>query len=107
MIVSEDIAKRMLARYGLAIPAGRTAATLDQAVAVARELGGKGVVKALIPTGGRGKAGGVKVCATAEEVKQAARSLLDHELLGHTVKRVLVEAKMPIRREIYAGVVAN
>lgn len=107
MIVSEDIAKRMLARYGLAIPAGRAAATLDQAVAVARELGGKGVVKALIPTGGRGKAGGVKVCATAEEVKQAARSLLDHELLGHTVKRVLVEAPMPIRREIYAGVVAN
>ena len=107
MIVSEDIAKRMLARYGLAIPAGRAAATLDQAVAVARELGGKGVVKALIPTGGRGKAGGVKVCVTEEEVKQAARSLLDHELLGHTVKRVLVEAPMSIRREIYAGVVAN
>jgi succinyl-CoA synthetase beta subunit len=107
MIVSEDIAKQLLARYGVAIPAGRTVTTLDQAVAVARELGGKGVVKALIPTGGRGKAGGVKVCVTEEEVKQAARSLLDHELLGHTVKRVLVEAPMPIRREIYAGVVAN
>ena len=54
MIVSEDIAKQLLSRYGMAIPAGRAAATVGQAVAVARELGGKGVVKALIPTGGRG-----------------------------------------------------
>ncbi len=107
MIVSEDYAKRLVARYGLQTPPGRVAQTLDEAAAIAQELGGAAVVKALIPTGGRGKAGGVRVCPSAQAVREAANALLGHELLGHTVTRVLVEKAIPIAQEIYAGVVAN
>jgi succinyl-CoA synthetase beta subunit len=107
MIVFEDDAKRLLARYGLRTPSGRTAYTLDEAVAIAEELGGAGVVKALVLTGGRGKAGGVRVCASIEPVRDAALSLLGCDLLGHKVNKVLVEQVIPATREIYAGVVAN
>jgi succinyl-CoA synthetase beta subunit len=107
MIVAEDYAKRLLERYGLRTPPGSVAHTLDQAIAIAEELGGAAVVKALIPAGGRSKAGGVKVCPSVEQVRDAALSLLGHELLGHVVRRILVEKVMPVTREIYAGVVAN
>jgi succinyl-CoA synthetase beta subunit len=107
MIVAEDHAKRLLARYGLPTPSGGVACTADEAVSIAHELGGVGVVKALVPTGGRGKAGGVRLCSSPEGVQAAALSLLEHDLLGHTVSKVLVEQAMPISQEIYAGVVAN
>ena len=107
MIVSEDHAKKLVSRYGLQTPPGRVAQTPDEAAAIAHELGGVSVVKALIPAGGRGKAGGVKVCGSVEAVRDAARALLGHELLGHPVTRVLVEKAMPIAQEIYASVVAN
>ena len=108
MIVSEELAKRLLAPYGLPVPPGEVALTPEAAAAVAQKLGGAAfVVKALIPAGGRGKAGGVKVCGSVEAVTEAAEALLGHDLLGHRVARVLVEKAMPIAREIYAGVVAN
>jgi succinyl-CoA synthetase beta subunit len=107
MIVSEERAKQLLAGYGLPTPAGRVACTPDEAVTIAQESGGPGVVKALIPVGGRGKAGGVIVCSTSEGVLAAARSLLGHNLLGHPVDRLLVEEVIPFTREIYASVVAN
>lgn len=107
MIVAEDHAKRLLARYGLPTPSGGVACTADEAVSIAHELGGVGVVKALVPTGGRGKAGGVRLCSSPEGVQAAALSLLEHDLLGHTVSKVLVEQAMPVSQEIYAGVVAN
>jgi succinyl-CoA synthetase beta subunit len=74
---------------------------------VAETLGRSGVVKALIPSGGRGKAGGVKVCSSVDQVRDAAHSLLGHDLLGCRVERVLVEQVVPIAQEIYACVVAN
>ena len=107
MIVPEDYAKRLLARYGLAIPSGGTARTPDEAVTVAETLGQTGVVKALIPSGGRGKAGGVKVCSSMDQVRDAAHSLLGHDLLGCRVESVLVEQVVPVAQEIYACVVAN
>ncbi len=107
MIVSEDDAKRLLARYGLQTPPGRAAYTLDEAMAIAEELEGAGVVKALVPSGGRGKAGGVRVCSSVGQVRDAALSLLGCHLLGHRVSKVLVEQVTPATREIYAGVVAN
>jgi succinyl-CoA synthetase beta subunit len=107
MIVSEDDAKRLLARYGLQTPPGRVACTPDEAVAIAEELDGAGVVKALVPTGGRSKAGGVRVCSSVGQVHDAALSLLGCHLLGHRVNKVLVEQVIPATREIYAGVVAN
>jgi succinyl-CoA synthetase beta subunit len=108
MIVSEDLAKSLLAGYGLPVPAGEAALTPEAATAIAGKLGGEAfVVKALIPIGGRGKAGGVKVCRSVAAVTDAAQALLGHDLLGHRVARVLVEQALPIAREIYAGVVAN
>ncbi len=108
MIVSEDLAKSLLAGYGLPVPPGHAAPTPEAAADIAQKLGGQAfVVKALIPAGGRGKAGGVRVCASVGAVTEAALALLGSDLLGHRVARVLVEKAMPIMREIYAGVVAN
>lgn len=108
MIIAEDLAKCLVAAYGLQVPPGRVAQTPEVARVVAQELGGSAfVVKALIPTGGRGKAGGVKLCDSIDGVTTAARSLLGQELLGCHVTTVLVEKVMPIAREIYAGVVTN
>ena len=108
MIVSEDLAKRLLSPYGLPVPPGQAVQTPEAAAATAQKLGGASfVVKALIPAGGRGKAGGVKVCASIETVTEAAQVLLGHDLLGYRVESVLVEKALPIAREIYAGVVAN
>ena len=108
MIVSEDLAKRLLTPYGLLVPPGQAVDTPEAAVAIAQKLGGSAfVVKALIPAGGRGKAGGVKVCEFIEAVAEAAHVLLGQDLLGYRVARVLVEKAMPIAREIYAGVVTN
>ncbi len=107
MIVPEDYAKKMLERYGLRVPCGAAVTTPDEAVLVAQAFGGKGVVKALIPTGGRGKAGGVRVCQTPEQIHRAASDLLQKALLGHLVQTVLVEELMPVTRELYAGVVTN
>jgi succinyl-CoA synthetase beta subunit len=107
MIVPEDKAKRLLARFGLPTPRGGVAQTPEAAVGLAEEMGGAAVIKALIPTGGRGKAGGVKICASTAEARQAAESLLGSVLLGHPVEQLLVETLIPIRQEIYAGVVVN
>jgi succinyl-CoA synthetase beta subunit len=107
MIVPEDFAKNVLGSYGLPVPRGRPAETAGEVAQIAQELGGHCVVKALIPTGGRGKAGGVKVCRSVEQARQAADDLLGKQLLGHPVSRVLVEELVPLAGEIYAGVVAN
>lgn len=107
MIVIENNAKKFLAQYGLKIPKGKTACTFQDVLDFAQELDNSCVIKALIPIGGRGKAGGIKVCSTLEEVKNASQELLGSELLGHHISEVLVEEKIPISREIYAGIVAN
>lgn len=107
MIVAEDHAKQLLANYGLQTPCGYVTCTPDEAMAAAKKLGGAAVVKALIPTGGRGKAGGIKVCSTPDQVHDAAHALLGHELLGYPVRQVLVEKMVPPVQEIYASVVVN
>lgn len=107
MIVIENKAKEFLAPYGLQIPRGKTAFTLQEGLDIAQTMNYACVVKALIPTGGRGKAGGVKVCNTKEQVQKACVELLGCELLGHRVSSVLVEEKCIFTRELYAGIVAN
>jgi succinyl-CoA synthetase beta subunit len=107
MIVPEDYAKQVLARYGLATPPGSAVRTPDEAATVAESLGRSGVVKALIPSGGRSKAGGVKVCSSVDQVRDAAHSLLGRDLLGCRVERVLIEQVVPVAQEIYVCVVAN
>lgn len=107
MIVSEYHAKRLLARYGVATPMGSVARTAAEAAQIAQTLGGAVIVKALIPTGGRGKAGGVRAAASPVEAEAAAAALLGRSLLGHAVDEVLVEQAVRPEQEIYAGVVTN
>lgn len=107
MIIPEDYAKKQLVAYGLQVPEGSTVATAEEARAVAVRLGKPVVVKAVIPKGGRGKAGGVRMCSDPHQVQQTAASLIGNELLGHRVECVLVEEAMPVQQELYAACVTN
>jgi succinyl-CoA synthetase beta subunit len=107
MIIPEYEAKKLLRGYGLYIPPGEVAVNPEDAREIAARLGGGAVVKALIPTGGRGKAGGVKLCETAQDVFDTAALMLGKPLLGYTVERVLIEAAQKILFEIYTGVIVN
>ncbi len=114
MNIHEYQAKQVLAKYGVAVPAGKVAFTVEEAVAAAKELGGKGVVKAQIHAGGRGKAGGVKLARSLEEVEQHAKELLGKTLVTHqtgpqgkVVKRLLIEQLTNIEKEYYIGLVVD
>jgi len=110
MKIHEYQAKEILKKFDVAVPHGRVALTVDEACAIAKELGGVVVVKAQIHAGGRGKGGGIKVCRNAEEVKAAAKDILGMRLVTHQtgpegkiVKKVLVEKGSNIDRELYLG----
>ena len=115
MNIHEYQAKELLRRYGVAVPRGKVAWTPEEAEAAARELGGGlWVVKAQIHAGGRGKAGGVRLARSPEEVRQIAAELIGRPLVTHqtgpegrVVKRVLVEEGCDIEREIYLGCVVD
>jgi succinyl-CoA synthetase beta subunit len=100
----EHAAKPLLAGKGIAVPRGGLAKTPDEAAEVAARIGGAVVVKAQVPTGKRGKAGGVKLAATPDEARARARSIIGMEIAGHKVEKVLVEEQVPIARELYAAV---
>ena len=102
MNFEEHAAKPLLAAAGIATPPGAVAASADEADAIARRIGAC-VVKAQVPTGKRGKAGGIKRAATPEEAAAAASEILGMEIGGHRVARVLVEAQVPIAAEYYAA----
>ena len=104
MNFEEHAAKPLLAGKGIAVPRGGLAKTPDEAAGVAARIGGAIVVKAQVPTGKRGKAGGVKLAATPDEARAHARSIIGMEIAGHKVERVLVEEQVPIARELYAAV---
>ncbi len=115
MDIHEYQAKEILAKYGVAIPRGAVAYTPDQAAYNAAELGGgKWVVKAQIHSGGRGKAGGIKLCTTEHAVHQAATDLLGRQLVtaqtgaaGRIVHRLYIEAVQPFERELYLSFVLD
>jgi succinyl-CoA synthetase beta subunit len=103
MNFEEHAAKPLLARHGIAVPNGALAKTPDEAAAVAAGIGPV-VVKAQVPTGKRGKAGGIKLAATPAEARTHARSIIGMDIAGHKVEKVLIEEQMPIERELYAAV---
>ena len=115
MKVHEYQAKDILKQYGVAVPKGRVCFSVDEAVAVAEELGGrKWVVKAQIHAGGRGKGGGVKLADSIAEVRSHAEAILGMTLVTHQtgpggteVKRLLVEEGVPIKDELYIGLVVD
>lgn len=114
MNIHEFQAKEVLKRYGVAVPRGKVATTPEEVEVMAREFGAVCVVKAQIHAGGRGKAGGVKVCKSPEEAREFARGLLGRKLVTHQtgpagreVRRVLVEEGCAIARELYLGMVID
>ncbi|MBA4547425.1 ADP-forming succinate--CoA ligase subunit beta [Thermoactinomyces intermedius] len=115
MNVHEYQGKQILKKYGVQVPNGFVAFTADEAVEAAKKLEGDlWVVKAQIHAGGRGKAGGVKLAKSLEEVRQYADELLGKTLVTHQtgpegkeVKRLLIEEGLPIEKEYYVGVVID
>ena len=107
MKIHEYQARDILARYGVRFAPGRVAETPTEAEAIARELGGRVVVKAQVHVGGRGKAGGVKLAASAEEAGEQARAMLGSSIKGRAVREVLVAQAVPIGRELYVGAVLD
>ena len=109
MNIHEHQAKALLAGFGVAVPRGKPAFSVDEAVAAATELGGPVyVVKAQIHAGGRGKAGGVKVVSSTDEVASVATELLGKTLITHQtgpqgreVKRLYIEEGCDIGEELY------
>jgi succinyl-CoA synthetase beta subunit len=95
-------AKEVLASLGIAIPPGKVARTPDEAAAACSELGPV-AVKAQVPVGGRGKAGGIKLAATPDEARQAAAQIIGMDIKGFKVPLVYCEAALEIAREIYLG----
>ena len=103
MNFEEHAAKPLLAAAGIAVPRGGAATSADEAAEIAAGLGGV-VVKAQVPTGKRGKAGGIKTADSAADAKAAADQILGMDIAGHRVERVLVEQRADIAREFYAAV---
>jgi len=105
--IHEYQAKEIFRRFGLPVPAGGVARTAAEAVARAEELGLPVMVKAQVLTGGRGKAGGVKYCASVDDVKRNAEAILGLDIKGHTVRKVLVTPALDIAEEYYVGLLID
>ena len=103
MNFEEHAAKPLLKAAGITVPESRLARTADGAAKAAQDLGAV-VVKAQVPAGKRGKAGGIKTADSPEEAKAAAEEILRLEIAGHAVEKVLVEERSDIKREFYAAV---
>ncbi|WP_163536782.1 ADP-forming succinate--CoA ligase subunit beta [Gracilibacillus sp. YIM 98692] len=115
MNIHEYQGKEILRKYGVAVPNGKVAYSVDEAVEAAEELGTDvSVVKAQIHAGGRGKAGGVKVAKNIDEVRTYADEILGKTLVTHQtgpegkeVKRLLIEEGCDIKKEYYIGLVLD
>ncbi len=104
MDLYEHQGKELLARYGIPVSEGRVAYTPAEARAAAEELGGPVVVKAQVLTGGRGKAGGVKLAADPAEAERLAGDILGLDIRGHVVRRLWIERASDIAREYYLSI---
>ena len=115
MKIHEYQGKGIFRRYGMAVPRGIPAFSVDEAVKAAQSLGGPvWVVKAQIHAGGRGKGGGVKVAKSIDEVRDLAGKILGMQLVTHQtgaggqkVRRLLIEEGADIRKELYVGMVVD
>ena len=115
MNLHEYQAKQLLAEYGLPVPAGEVARNVEDALRIADKLGTKRwVVKAQVHAGGRGKAGGVKIVSTKDELAAAAKGMLGINLVtyqtteaGQPVHQILVEEPCDIDKELYLGAVID
>src|SRR3954452_7141705 len=97
----EHQAKELFAAHGVPVPTGKVATTPEEARAIAAELGGKVVVKAQVKTGGRGKAGGVKVADGPDDAAEKAKAILGLDIKGHVVHKGVVTEVSDIAEEYY------
>lgn len=97
--------KQLFARHGVPVPSGKPARTVEEAVAAAEQIGYPCVVKAQVQIGGRGKLGGIKLCADRDEAQAGAEAILGMDIRGLTVHEVWVEGASQIASEYYASVV--
>jgi succinyl-CoA synthetase beta subunit len=104
MKLHEYQSKRLFAENGIPIPKGDVANTPEEAKQIAKDLGGRVVVKSQVLVGGRGKAGGIKLAQNPEEAKQMAAEILDMKIKGLPVRKLLVDEASSIETEIYLGI---
>jgi succinyl-CoA synthetase beta subunit len=114
MKVHEFQAKELLAKYGIPTPRGRATHSIEEALAIAKEIDTPVAVKAQIHAGGRGKGGGIKIAKTPDEARKVAGEILGMTLVTHQtgpqgklVQRVLVEEQLDVARELYVSVVID
>jgi succinyl-CoA synthetase beta subunit len=99
--------KRLFAEHGVPIPKGDVATTPQEARRIAGELGCPVVVKSQVLVGGRGKAGGIRLAQSPEDAERAAAEILNLEIKGLPVRKVLLDKAADIQREIYLGIVVD
>ena len=97
--------RNVLARYDVPLLAGREAATVDEAVAAAEEIGCPVVIKAQVKIGGRGKLGGIKFADSVDQAREQATSILGMDIRGHTVHELWIQKATDIESEYYAAIV--
>jgi succinyl-CoA synthetase beta subunit len=107
MNIHEYQAKEILRSHGVNVPPGDVATTPDQAVEIAQRYGGTVVIKAQVHAGGRGKAGGVKLATSPDEVREKAAQILDLTIKGLPVEKVLVTPAEEIASEAYVGIIVD
>lgn len=107
MRLREYQAKTILADYGLAVPRGHVARNLVDAKAITAALGCAVAIKAQVPIGGRGKAGGIRFASSIAEAEEVARSLLGSRIQGHGVAEILVEERLDILAEYYLAIITD
>ena len=101
MDLFEYQARELFAKHDVPVLGGGVAETAEQAKEIATKIGGQVVVKAQVKTGGRGKAGGVKLADNPDEAKEKAAAILGMDIKGHTVHKVMVAAASDIAEEYY------
>jgi succinyl-CoA synthetase beta subunit len=99
--------KQLFAKHGVPVPEGRHAATVDDAVAAAEEIGYPCVVKAQVAIGKRGKAGGIKIAKDATEAREHAEAILGMDIRGFTVHDLWIEGASEIASEYYASIILD
>ena len=104
MRLHEYQAKRILSRYGVPVPAGHIATSVAEVRRVAAHLGKRVVLKAQVLTGGRGRAGGVRLAKDAVEAEQLAREMFGMDIHGYRASKVLVDEAIEVQRQVYLGI---
>jgi succinyl-CoA synthetase beta subunit len=105
--------KELFAKAGIPVPKGKVAATVDEAVAIMRDNPAPSVVKAQVLIGGRGKAGGIKFCSNADDVREPAQAILGMRIKnaqnpeGEVAKRIWIEQRLDIDKEMYLSITVD